>query len=102
MGDAGCKWNYITDSKRKRATVLSSPPVQVMEARKRAQSYEHSGPQPPHSSIEREALWPISPDQRALPEGTASWRENTSASVDAQELGLCASAFVFMPRLLPS
>lgn len=89
MGHAGCKWNYVADSERKRATVFSSPPVQVMETREGTQSDQHSGSQLPHPSIAREALWPINPDQRALPEGAASWRENTPAAVDAKGLGQC-------------
>lgn len=89
MGDACRKWNHVTDSKRKRAAIFSSPPIQVMEAREGAQSNERSGPKLPHPSIEREALWPTHPGQRTLPEGTASWRENTPASVDAKGLGRC-------------
>lgn len=89
MGHAGCQWNYVADSERKRATVFSSPPVQLMETREGTQSDQHSGSQLPHPSIEREALWTINPDQRALPEGAASWRENTPASVDAKGLGRC-------------
>lgn len=89
MGDAGRKWNYITDSKRKRETVFSSPPVQVMEAREGTQSNKRSGPQLPHPSIEREALWPTNSDQRTLPEGTDGWGENTPASVDAEGRGQC-------------
>lgn len=60
-----------------------------METREGTQSNQHSGSQLPHPSIEREAVWPINPDQRALPEGTASWRENTPASVDTEGLGQC-------------
>lgn len=89
MGHASCQWNYVADSERKGATVFSSPPVQVMETREGTQSDQHPGSQLPHPSIEREALWPINPDQRALPEGAASWRENTPASVDAKGLGQC-------------
>ncbi|XP_014442707.1 transmembrane 7 superfamily member 3 isoform X1 [Tupaia chinensis] len=74
------------DSKRKRATVFPSPPIQVVEARERAQSNKHSGPELPHSSLEREALWPVDPDQRAIPERTTNWREDTPASVDGQSL----------------
>lgn len=87
MGYAGCKWNYVTDSKRKSTTRIPSPPIQVMETREGTQSNQHPGPQLPHPSTERQAVWPINPDQRALPEGTASRRENTPASMNATDLG---------------
>lgn len=95
MGHAGCKWNYVTDSKRKRATVFPSPPIQVMEARAWTQSDKHPGPQLPHPSTEREALRPISPDQRALSEGTASRWKNAPASVDAE--GLVSAILKYNP-----
>lgn len=82
MGDAGCQWNYTSDSKRKRTAAFPSPPLQAMEARERTQSDQHPGPQPSHPSPEREALWSGCSDQRALPEGTAGWREDTLASVE--------------------
>jgi hypothetical protein len=100
MGDAGCQWNYLTDWKRKKAAISAPPPIQTVEARKRTQNNEHSGPQPPHPSIEREAVWSINPNQRALPEGTAGWRKDTSASIDGHRIGQCASAVEFMLRLL--
>lgn len=81
MGDAGRKWHHVTDPKRARAAVFPSAPVQVMEAGERAQGDERPGPQLPHPSAEREALQPLSTDQRALPEGTARWGANTTASV---------------------
>lgn len=88
VGNAGCHWNYTSDSKRKGSAGLPTPSLQAMEARERTQSDQHSGPQPSHPSPEREALWLGCSDQRALPEGTTGWRADTPASVEGHVLAL--------------
>lgn len=82
VGDVGCQWNYAANSKRKRTGAFPSPSLQAVEARERKKSDKHSGPQPPYPSPERAAVWPIDSDQRALSEGTASWRAHTPAAVE--------------------
>lgn len=82
VGDAGCQWNYTSDSKRKGAAAVPSPSLQAMEARTRTQSDQHLGSQPSPPSPEREALWQGRSDQRVLPEGTTGWRADAPASVE--------------------
>lgn len=91
MGDAGCQWNYPADSKRKGTAAFPAPSLQAVEARERKKSDEHSGPQPPYPSPEREAVWPIDSDRSALSEGTAGWRADAPASVEGRGRGQCAS-----------
>lgn len=86
MGDAGCKWIYTTDSKRRRATIFPSLPVQVMEV----------------------WVWTnnLDPNYHILPLRESHQKENTPASVNARQLGQydlevlpsTTADLVFLPR----
>ena len=96
MGDAGRQWDHTADSKRKGTAAFPAPPLQAVEARAGTQGDQHSGPQSPHPSAEREAVWPICSHQGVLSEGAAGWRADAPAPVEGGGLGQCA--FLWRPH----
>lgn len=90
VGDAGRQWDHTADSKREGTAAFPAPPLQAVEARAGTQSDEHSGPQSPHPSAEREAVWPNRSHQRTLSEGAAGWRADTPAPVEGGGRGQSA------------
>lgn len=96
VGDAGRQWDHTADSKRKRTAAFPTPPLQAVEARAGTQGDEHSGPQSPHPSAEREAVWPTRSHQGVLSEGAAGWRADAPASVEGWGFGQCASPGVLI------
>lgn len=100
MGDAGRQWDHSADSKREGTAAFPAPPLQAVEARAGTQGDEHSGPQSPHPSAEREAVRPNRSHQRALSEGAASWRTDTPAPVEGGRHGQCAFLWCAHPDRL--
>lgn len=98
MGDAGRQWDHTADPKRKGTAAFPAPPLQAVEARAGTQGDEHSGPQSPHPSAEREAVWRICSHQGVLSEGAAGWRADAPAPVEGGEGGLGQCAFLLHPH----